>query len=135
MGAWGVLAFDNDDANDWAYGLDDVADLSLVESAFAAIEQAGNYLEAPEACNALAACEVLARLQGNPGYQNAYTEKVDEWIAAHPSKPSPALIPRASAVIDRILAENSELRELWNESEECAQWLASVEDLRGRMRA
>ena len=34
MGAWGKLAFDNDTANDWAYDLKDVSDLSLVESAF-----------------------------------------------------------------------------------------------------
>ena len=33
MSAWGVLAFDNDTANDWAYGLDGVDDLGLVESA------------------------------------------------------------------------------------------------------
>ena len=39
MGTWGVLAFDNDDANDWAYGLDSVSDLSLVESAFDDVER------------------------------------------------------------------------------------------------
>jgi hypothetical protein len=38
MGAWGELAFDNDSANDWAYGLDEVHDLSLVESALAELE-------------------------------------------------------------------------------------------------
>jgi hypothetical protein len=32
VGAWNVLAFDNDHANDWAYDLDGVSDLSLVES-------------------------------------------------------------------------------------------------------
>lgn len=39
MGAWGVLPFDNDEAVDWAYGLDDVDDLSLVESTLAAVEE------------------------------------------------------------------------------------------------
>src|SRR5690606_30203174 len=110
MGAWGVLAFDNDDANDWAYGLDDVADLSLVESAFQAVEEAGEDLEAPDAANALAACEVLARLRGKPGYTDAYTEKVDQWVADHPLSPSPALLRWADAVIDRILSEDSELK-------------------------
>ncbi len=88
MGAWGVLTFDNDDANDWAYGLDDVDDLSLVESTFDVLEESDDYLEAPDASNALAACEVLARLNGKPGYKNSYTEKVDDWVAAHPLKPS-----------------------------------------------
>jgi hypothetical protein len=69
VGAWGELAFDNDAANDWAYGLDDVNDLSLVESAFAELEAVGSaYLDQDLACNALAACEVLARLRGQPGY-------------------------------------------------------------------
>jgi hypothetical protein len=68
MGAWGELAFDNDAANDWAYGLDDVDDLSLVESALQVIEAVGSgYLDQDIACNALAACEVLARLRGKPG--------------------------------------------------------------------
>jgi Domain of unknown function (DUF4259) len=43
MGAWGVLAFDNDTANDWAYGLEDVADLSLVESAFDELVDVGDH--------------------------------------------------------------------------------------------
>lgn len=133
MGAWGVLAFDNDDANDWAYGLDDANDLSLVESAFKTVEEAEDYLELPDACNALAACEVLARLKGRPGYRNSYTEKVDLWVAAHPSKPPAALLARADAAINRILGENSELKELWSDSTENSRWLASTEDLRRRL--
>lgn len=134
MGAWGELAFDNDTANDWAYGLDDVDDLSLVESAFAEVEGTeDDYLDQDLACNALAACEVLARLQGNPGYTDVYTENVDRWVAAHPLQPSPELLARASAAIDRILAPNSELRELWQEDDEGEKWLAAVKDLRRRL--
>jgi hypothetical protein len=135
MGAWGVLAFDNDTANDWAYGLDDVADLSLVKSAFDEVADVGDdYLDQDLACNALAACEVLARLRGKPGYRNAYTEKVDEWVAAHKHVPPPRLLARASAVIDRILGEQSELRELWDEGDG-TEWREAMEDLRQRLRA
>ena len=105
MGAWGELAFDNDTANDWAYDLEELHDLSLVESAFGAVDDVGDgYLDQDVACNALAACEVVARLRGNPGYTNAYTKKVDEWVAAHASlRPSATLVDRAVAVVDRIL--------------------------------
>jgi hypothetical protein len=133
MGAWGVLAFDNDDANDWAYGLDDVDDLSLVEGALAAVLEADDYIEAPDATNVLAACEVLARLNGKPGYTNAYTEKVDQWVAAHPLKPSRSILKQANEAIDRILGDNSELKELWAESDEHDSWLAAVADLRQRL--
>jgi hypothetical protein len=61
MGAWGVLAFDNDTANDWAYALDGVDDLSVVVSALGSVKTAeGDYLDSDLACMGLAACEVLA---------------------------------------------------------------------------
>jgi uncharacterized protein DUF4259 len=136
MGAWGELAFDNDTANDWAYGLEETDNLSLVESAFDELEGiGGDHLDQDFACNALAACEVLARLQGNPGYKNAYTEKVDQWVATHKIRPTPELLNRASAAIDRILGDNSELRDLWDETEDRDKWRAALTDLRLRLRA
>jgi hypothetical protein len=133
MGAWGVLAFDNDSANDWAYGLDEAHNLAPVEEAFSEVESAqAGYLEIDAASAALAACEVLARLQGRPGYTNAYTEKVDRWVAVHPLAVPPSLINRGSAAIDRILDENSELRDSWEEADSGA-WLAGVADLRTRL--
>ena len=133
MGAWGHLAFDNDTANDWAYEIEEATDLSPVEAAFDELEAVGaDYLDSDIACNALAACEVLARCQGNAGYKNAYTAIVDAWVAKHPLKPSPALLKRASAALDRVLGKDSELRELWDEAGERA-WHDSVEDLRVRL--
>jgi hypothetical protein len=134
MGAWGERAFDNDTANDWTYELEHSNDLSLVESALRQVEDAGDgYLDQDLACHALAACEVLARLQGNHGYRNAYTERVDEWVASHPLTPPPALLKRAAAVIDRILGDASELRELWDETGD-RQWHTAVGELRQRIR-
>jgi predicted secreted protein len=75
---------------------------------------------------------VIARLQGNYGYKNAFTEKVDEWVAAHSLNPSYALLTRAAAVIDRILGEKSELRELWDETGE-NDWRNAVGNLRQRI--
>ena len=133
MGAWGELAFDNDTAHDWAYELDEVDDLSVVEAAFEELETVGNdYLDQDVACDALAACEVLARLLGNFGYQNAYTENVDNWVKAHPLEPPPALLKRARDAIARILAGKSELRDFWDE-EDGAAWRKTVEDLSQRL--
>jgi hypothetical protein len=54
MGAWGERVFENDTASDWADELDDVDDLSLVQSAFDELEAVANgYLEHDPACNAL----------------------------------------------------------------------------------
>jgi len=135
MGAWGVLAFDNDQACDWAAGLKKVNDLSLVMRAFAGVGASDDdeYLDADKATKALAACEVLARLKGNPGYKNPYTQDVDAWVAAHPMEVVPGIIVRADAVIDRVLGDQSELRQLWDEGD-AAEWRQAVEDLRRRLR-
>lgn len=135
MGAWGELAFDNDTANDWAYDLEELDDLSLVEAAFDELEEVGSdYLDQDIACPALAACEVIARLRGHAGYKNAYTEKVDEWVAANKIVPPPALIKRAVAAIDRVLGAESELRELWEDGD-ASTWHEAMADLRRRVLA
>ncbi len=134
MGAWGVQAFDNDDACDWSYGLDEVGDFSLVESAFDAVEKSQGCVEAPDGCNALAACEVIARALGRPGYQNSLTENVDNWVKKQGLRPAPKLIARAEAIIQRVLAEESELRALWCDGDGGPEWLEAVQDLRTRLR-
>ncbi|MCC6899205.1 MAG: DUF4259 domain-containing protein [Polyangiaceae bacterium] len=134
MGAWDVGTFDNDTASDWAYELHGSEDLGLVESAIEAVLiTASDYLDADEACEALAACEVLARLRGRWGDRTPHTEAVDGWVEAHPMSPPEDLLARAVEAIDRILAEASELRELWDESDEGDKWRATVAELRARL--
>jgi hypothetical protein len=136
MGTWSVDAFGNDDAADWVYELEEAVDLSPIEDAIAAVLEVGDeYLEAPEASIALAAIEVLARLGGSSGEKSSYTETADKWVASTQVKPTVELIDKAQAAIARILAEDSELNELWQESEEYEAWLASVSDLRARVGA
>lgn len=133
MGAWGVGALDNDTACDWADELAQANDLSRVEGALDAVLAEEEFLDSDVASEALAACEVIARLLGGCGVRNAYTESIDTWTRAHPQVPPPELIARAHAAIDRILAEDSELRELWQETGDPSEWLDAVAELRGRL--
>jgi Domain of unknown function (DUF4259) len=134
MGAWDVDTFDNDTACDWTYQLEDVDDLSLVREALASVIDIGDdYLDADLACEALAACEVVARLKGNWGKRNSYTETADAWVESHQQSPPTNLISVAVSVIDRILSPPSELLDLWSESD-ASKWRAAVEDLRSRVR-
>lgn len=136
MGAWGTGVFDNDTACDWAYSLEESNDLSIVEAAFEKILATGSeYLEAPDAEEGLAAAEVVARLQGNFGEKNSYTETVDSWIAKNKIKVSPELANKALATIARILSEPSEIVELWAESGEFDTWKSNIESLKSRIRA
>lgn len=134
MGAWSADNFGNDDAADWAYGLEESDDLSLVEATIAAaLSTDEEYLESPSACEAIAAAEVIARLQGNWGERTSYTETVDAWVERVRLRPSPDLVERARQALDRILGPDSELRELWEEAEESDEWARNVTELRGRL--
>jgi hypothetical protein len=136
MGTWDTDAFGNDAACDWAYSLEGTGDLSLVESTIdRVLAMENDYLEAPDAEEALAAAEVIARLQGNWGIRNAYTEPADFWVERTQLKPSSDLVRKAHAAIDRIVHSPSELLELWEDSEEVDAWKQSVSELKSRIKA
>jgi hypothetical protein len=134
MGAWAVDAFGNDDACDWANGLSESKDLTLVESTLSKVLAVGDeYLESPEATEGIAAAETVARLQGNFGEKNSYTEEVDKWVSGIKIKTGTELANKAHAVIDRILIEPSELLELWQDSDDFDAWKASVLNVKSRI--
>jgi hypothetical protein len=133
MGAWDVDSFGNDTACDWSYGLEEVKDLAYVEKTLDAVLRYGNKpVPADEAECAVAAAEVVARLKGNWGIENSYSETTDTWVRSHPQNPPAALVAKAVAVLERIVVEPSELLELWQEGEGDG-WLDSVAELKGRV--
>ena len=135
MGAWDHTTFGNDDACDWGGDLRSHEDLSFIEETLdRVIEAEEEYLEAPESSEAIAAAEVLARLQGRFGIRNACTKSVDEWVAAHPIAVPSELARKAHAALDRVLARPSELLELWEESESFQAWKDTVTELKSRIR-
>jgi Domain of unknown function (DUF4259) len=133
MGAWSTDSFGNNTACDWAYGLEKVNDLSLIRVTVQKVMDSGNdYLEAPDAVEAIAAVEVIARLKGNFGVCDSYTETTDKWVQAHPQPPPADLVALAGRTIDRVLNPPSELLELWQESDDFATWKTSLLDLKNR---
>lgn len=134
MGAWAIDAFGNDDACDWACELEETDDLSFIDHTLSkALAIDTDYLEAPDASEGIAAAEVVARLQGNFGERNSFTEAVDSWVSESNLKPTSNLNKKAHAVLDRVLSEPSELLELWQESDEFNSWKASVLDIKSRI--
>ena len=85
MGAWGVGTFENDDASDWVYQLEEAGDLDLVEVTLQAAADPEAYLEAPSV-----------------------------------------------KALDQVAAD-SELKELWAESEERGAWVDRLQELRARL--
>ena len=131
MGAWGKGTFDNDIALDWVGCLNDMEDLTLIRETIAEVLSTGSEdLELELACEALAACEVVAWLKGNCGKRDGYTEGVEAWVRQHPIAPPAELVHRAVQALDRIASPPSELLE---EAEGDAEWRALLTDLRARV--
>ncbi len=133
MGAWDADSFGNDTACDWSYGLEEAKDLSYVEKTLDAVLRFGKKsVPADEAECAVAAAEVIARLKGNWGIENSYSETTDNWVRSHQQMPAPELVAKAVAALERIVVEPSELLELWEEGED-GGWLDSVSELKARV--
>jgi hypothetical protein len=133
VGAWGTGPFDNDDAADWAYELDEAIDLSPVLQALAGATDGDGYLERPEGATALAAAAVLAAtfdgdLRGLP-------EAVGEWVDGQPGMSTKGDARLALDALVRVMSEDSELRELWEDSPDGREWAHGIELLRDRLQA
>ena len=130
MGTWDAGSFGNDTAVDWSWGLEQ-GGLEHLESALDALLTA----KEPDATvgeEAVAAAEVVARLLGKPGTEDSYSESADNWVKLHGKPPSPALIQKAIAAIDRVSQAPSELLTLWQESGE-HEWIGELQDLNRRL--
>jgi hypothetical protein len=129
MGAWGSGSFENDDAGDWAFDLEEEG-VKIIESALNAVASE-DYVEAPECSCAIAAAEVVAAAVGRPTSADTCDE-VEQFLAGKPAI-GQDLVDLAKKAMARVLADDSELRELWEESDSFDEWKAIVTDLQARL--
>ena len=136
MGRWGYGIFENDTACDFKYLVVDGGGLVPIEQALDRVVSAGDrYLEVSEADEALAAADIIARLLGSFGQQDAYTEDIDAWVKDSPAKVSPTLVEKALQAIQRILAEHLKIMaENDEDTEDFADWKREVNALTERLR-
>lgn len=134
MGAWSEDTFGNDAACDWIGSFLERPGLGAVREAIGAVLPSADYLDSDLACDCLAACEVIARLQGKWGVRNPYSEDLDNWVEANPTLVPADLKDDADSAIERILAPNSELPELWDEGSRNEKWHDAINDLRERIK-
>ena len=94
--------------------------------------QQNEQLEAPEEQIALAAIEIIAALKGKPS--DDLPEELKEWIKNNrDTKIDESMTSQSQNAIARILDNNSEIKELWEESDEYDKWVESVKDLERRI--
>jgi len=113
MGSWGMDPFDNDDAGDWAFTLEEGAGPEAVRDALVAVtapvepDEPDELAEAP----AVAAAALVAAALGVPV---VLPDEMREWLAAQDEGTVRALEPEAVAALDAVLS-SSELADLWDE--------------------
>jgi Domain of unknown function (DUF4259) len=130
MGTWDAGPFDNDTAADWCGLLRDAEAAKRPDLLRAAVDDVvGNtdgYLDSYYAERVVAAAAVMAsQLPGGEPISSAYASGD---LASEIPADLPALALRA---LDRITGEESEWRELWEETDSYPAVLAGLETIRG----
>ncbi|WP_394695158.1 DUF4259 domain-containing protein [Pseudoxanthomonas japonensis] len=129
MGTWGTGSFENDDAADFMIDVLDSGDLSLIREVLDNVLTSTEYVEAPDAALAIVAAEIAAAALGRATLAAQQEDGLADWLARIRPTIDDDLRQQAVNALRRILAENSELRELWEDTEDFQNWKATVTDL------
>lgn len=131
MGTWGPGVFENDTACDWFECLERDRNLQIVEYALGAVLSRRTLnIRADDAEKALAACEVIACVQGDSGERSVHAAKLESWVASHKPEVSPRLARMAVAAIGFILSEPSGIYNTWYSDDDFVAWKSNVEKLK-----
>ncbi|ORT56606.1 DUF4259 domain-containing protein [Streptomyces sp. CB03238] len=128
MGTWDIGPFDNDTAADFAHTLDETAEderEGLVRATLTRAVRSQDHLEGPEGDEAVAAAALVAAQcpGGEPVCAVFGPEDALPVFAA-------GLRPLAVEALDRVVAEASELAELWDEAPDGPKWREVIGRLR-----
>jgi hypothetical protein len=134
MGAWDSGIFDNDTAADWAADVVEGGSVHLVLDAIAAADvPVDEYLDAPTGEEALAAADTVAAASGRPPTSTSYNEDVIEWAIGQEELDTPEVRALAARVVERVLAAESEIADLWDEGGD-DEWRQVVAELLDRLK-
>ncbi|MBC7880677.1 MAG: DUF4259 domain-containing protein [Anaerolineae bacterium] len=134
MGAWGVKSFDNDDALDWIGKIETLGDASLLQSTLETIANCAfsDDLAFQDAALPIAAAEVVSALKGSPAED--LPEEITDWVKKHdiPKSIQTELVQLALKALGRIRID-SELKELWEETQYAEAWHSEIMALEARL--
>lgn len=130
MGTWGFDTFDDDDARDWVYDLEERG-VEAIDQALGEIVEIDDYIDTDVGSRALAACEVVAALAEKPS--EGLTDEVLAWVESQAEIDVTRFRDTALSAIDYILGDRSELKDRWADSDGFEPWKARVLDLQSRL--
>lgn len=137
MGTWGSRNFENDEALDFAATITEkkvsVSELYSTIKAIAAIQDKEDSDYGPDAYDstkAIVAIELFAALKGNPSQD--FPAFAKNWLAKNSVLKIEDVADQSKKAIHQI-KDNSELKELWEESGEFDEWADVLHDLEKRI--
>ena len=130
MGAWGHGILENDGGADWICDMAERQVASVIDRALRSVSNDAGYVDVDEASEALAAADFVAAAAGHAA--SDYAKEFENLAKSDPKFAAPERIMAALGAVDRVLAD-SELNDLWKETEDYGKWRAVVEDLRSRL--
>jgi hypothetical protein len=131
MGAWNYKSFDNDDAMDWVYELEkSEGDVLLLSTMEQIINEPENLNDATICSCVVAAAEVIAACKGSPVTE--LPVPVQDWVANNFLENVDNLSEMAVETLTMIVS-SSELKELWEESDNYTDWLNILNKLIKRL--
>jgi len=125
MGAWGFNVFDDDSAMDFFYELVENEDfISQIEDTLNNATES-EYLEVDEANAVLVSCSVIDACLNETEYDFP-SDDYKKLISAEHLIKFKALKSLAAEAISNVLSENSELNELWDETDSYENWKNNI---------
>ena len=133
MGAWDFAVFDDDTAYDVLDDLKESSDIIKdMEKYFDDVIEA-DYVEYEEGYYALVSAAVLDSVMNDTQYR-CDDEDYFEWIKSLKKIDLTSLQSKAIKVIDVIISDKSELKELWEENEELySSWREDKRSIQKRL--
>ncbi|RKS79644.1 uncharacterized protein DUF4259 [Actinomadura pelletieri DSM 43383] len=133
MGTWDIGPFDNDVASDFAFDLDEAPAgqraVLIARALNAVIPPDGETTSGVAGPAVAAAAVVAAQLPGGPPTDPIYGPQ-------EPVPPLPhELVPLAISVLDRVVAADSEVKQLWADSPKGQLWEEDIARLRAVLAA
>ncbi len=132
MGDWDVNAFGNDTAREWLIELVSGESTSAILRAIVNVAKlpATDYLQAPDCELAIAAAELVVAARGKPS--SHLPEEAANWLANRKFVAGKEVVAMALKVLRRI-EENSELKEVWEDTNSAGDWKRSISELKRRL--
>ena len=132
MGAWGFDNLENDTALDWLGDFCRDPNEAKISDAIAVVTEIGeDYLDADYCCEALAAAEIIAAINGSPN--PSLPKDAQETVSRLTWELSKSMIENALQAITMIKTD-SELKELCEEGGSNLEWWQMLEGLEKRLK-